>query len=143
MSSEDIQTEINFVASNLNQFILNNISGEPSGLYTASLHYIKSGGKRLRPFMAIKSSELFNGSLESSLPAAALATPAVVPSAPAMPREVRRPFAQGSHGRLRSTPHQVLRCPTYDRGTASGAGRRAATLDQQLGKNAKAQETAG
>jgi geranylgeranyl diphosphate synthase, type I len=71
MSSEDIKTEINFVASNLNQFILNNISGEPSGLYTASLHYIKSGGKRLRPFMAIKSSELFNGSLESSLPAAA------------------------------------------------------------------------
>lgn len=71
MSSEDIKTEINFVASNLNQFILNNISGEPSGLYTASSHYIKSGGKRLRPFMAIKSSELFNGSLESSLPAAA------------------------------------------------------------------------
>ena len=70
MSSEDIKTEINFVASKINQFILNNISGEPFGLYTASLHYIRSGGKRLRPFMTIKSSELLNGSLESSLPAA-------------------------------------------------------------------------
>ena len=61
MSSEEIKTEINFVASKINQFILNNISGEPFGLYTASLHYIKSGGKRLRPFMTIKSSELLNG----------------------------------------------------------------------------------
>jgi len=71
MSSEDIKTEINFIASKINQFILNNISGEPFGLYPASLHYIKSGGKRLRPFMTIKSSELLNGNLESSLPAAA------------------------------------------------------------------------
>ena len=71
MSSEDIKTEINFVASKINQFILNNISGEPFGLYTASLHYIKSGGKRLRPFMTIKTSELLNGNLQSSLPAAA------------------------------------------------------------------------
>ena len=71
MSSEDIKTEINLVASKINQFILNNISGEPFGLYTASLHYINSGGKRLRPFMTIKSSELLNGNLQSSLPAAA------------------------------------------------------------------------
>jgi geranylgeranyl diphosphate synthase, type I len=71
MSSEDIKTEINFVASKINQFILNNISGESFGLYTASLHYIKSGGKRLRPFMTIKTSELLNGNLQSSLPAAA------------------------------------------------------------------------
>lgn len=71
MSSEDIKTEINFIASKINQFILNNISGEPLGLFTASLHYIKSGGKRLRPFMTVKSSELLNGNLQSSLPAAA------------------------------------------------------------------------
>ncbi len=71
MSSEEIKTEINFIASKINQFILNNISGEPFGLYTASLHYIKSGGKRLRPFMTIKSSELLNGNLQSALPAAA------------------------------------------------------------------------
>ena len=70
MSSEDIKTEINFIASKINQFILNNISGEPFGLYTASLHYIKSGGKRLRPFMTIKTSELLNGNIEYSLPAA-------------------------------------------------------------------------
>jgi len=71
MSSEEIKTEINFVASKINQFILNNISGQPFGLYTASLHYIKSGGKRLRPFMTVKSCELLNGNLQSSLPAAA------------------------------------------------------------------------
>ncbi|MBA2268636.1 MAG: polyprenyl synthetase family protein [Nitrosopumilus sp.] len=71
MSSEEIKTEINFVASKINQFILNNISSEPFGLYTASLHYIKSGGKRLRPFMTVKSCELLNGNLLSSLPAAA------------------------------------------------------------------------
>ncbi len=71
MSSEEIKTEINFVASKINQFILNNISGEPFGLYAPSLHYIKSGGKRLRPFMTIKSCELLNGNLQSSLPAAA------------------------------------------------------------------------
>jgi geranylgeranyl diphosphate synthase, type I len=71
MSSEEIKTEINFIASKINHFILNNISGEPFGLYTPSLHYIKSGGKRLRPFMTIKSCELLNGNLHSSLPAAA------------------------------------------------------------------------
>ncbi|TVP40697.1 polyprenyl synthetase family protein [Candidatus Nitrosocosmicus arcticus] len=71
MSSEEIKTEINFVASKINQFILNNISGQPFSLYTASLHYIRSGGKRLRPFMTVKSCELFNGDLQLSLPAAA------------------------------------------------------------------------
>ena len=39
-------------------------------LYLSSLHYIQSGGKRLRPFMAVKSSELFGGTLQSTLPAA-------------------------------------------------------------------------
>ena len=71
MSSEEIKTEINFIASKINHFIINNISGEPFGLYTPSLHYIKSGGKRLRPFMTIKSCQLLNGNLQSSLPAAA------------------------------------------------------------------------
>lgn len=71
MSSEEIITEINSVASQINQFILSNISGNPLRLYDASLHYIKSGGKRLRPFMTVKSCQLFGGILETSLPAAA------------------------------------------------------------------------
>ncbi|HET6590389.1 MAG TPA: polyprenyl synthetase family protein [Candidatus Nitrosocosmicus sp.] len=70
MSSEEIVNEISNVASEINRFINENVSGKPDELYLSSLHYIKSGGKRLRPFMAVKSSELFNGTLESALPAA-------------------------------------------------------------------------
>ncbi|MDQ6723865.1 MAG: polyprenyl synthetase family protein [Thermoproteota archaeon] len=68
MSAEEIQTEINFIASKINQFILSNVSGNPDHLYDASLHYIKSGGKRLRPFMSVKSCQLFGGTLEASIP---------------------------------------------------------------------------
>ncbi|RLG67678.1 polyprenyl synthetase family protein [archaeon] len=39
-------------------------------LYDAALHIIRSGGKRLRPFLAITTSELMGGSLEIALPAA-------------------------------------------------------------------------
>lgn len=70
MSSEEIKTEIDFVASKINQFIFDNFCGKPVNLYDASLHYIKSGGKRLRPFMTIKSCQLFGGNLNTSLPAA-------------------------------------------------------------------------
>lgn len=68
MSAEEIKTEINFIASKINQFILSNVSGDPYHLYDASLHYIKSGGKRIRPFMAVKSCQLFGGSIEDSIP---------------------------------------------------------------------------
>lgn len=71
MNSEELKTEINIIASKVNQFIFDNVSGNPSNLYDASLHYIKSGGKRLRPFMATKSCQLFGGSINNSLPAAA------------------------------------------------------------------------
>ncbi|HKR74839.1 MAG TPA: polyprenyl synthetase family protein [Candidatus Nitrosocosmicus sp.] len=70
MSSVDVVSEINNVASEINKYILENVCGEPTDLYQSSLHYIKSGGKRLRPFMAVKSSELFGGTLGLSLPAA-------------------------------------------------------------------------
>ncbi len=68
MSAEEIKTEINFVASKINQFILSNVSGTPEHLYDASLHYIKSGGKRIRPFISVKSCQLFGGEIESSIP---------------------------------------------------------------------------
>lgn len=70
MSSVNVISEINIVASEINKFIIENVSGEPDDLYQSSLHYIKSGGKRLRPFMTVKSSELFGGTLNQSLPAA-------------------------------------------------------------------------
>jgi len=68
MSTEEIKTEINFIASKINQFILSNVSGNPEHLYDASLHYIKSGGKRIRPFMTVKSCQLFGGKMETSIP---------------------------------------------------------------------------
>ncbi len=68
MSAEEIKTEINFIASNINQFILSNVSGNPKHLYDASLHYIKSGGKRIRPFMSVKSCQLFGGKIETTIP---------------------------------------------------------------------------
>src|SRR5919112_3373297 len=68
MSAEEIKTEINFVASKINQFILSNVSGNPHHLYDASLHYIKSGGKRIRPFLSVKSCQLFGGIMETAIP---------------------------------------------------------------------------
>ncbi len=68
MSAEEIKTEINFIASKISQFILSNVSGSPEHLYNASLHYIKSGGKRIRPFMSVKSCQLFGGKIETSIP---------------------------------------------------------------------------
>ncbi len=68
MSAEEIKTEINFIASKINQFILSNVSGNPEHLYNASLHYIKSGGKRIRPFMSVKACQLFGGKMETSIP---------------------------------------------------------------------------
>ena len=68
MSAEEIKTEIDFIASKINNFILSNVSGRPEHLYDASLHYIKSGGKRIRPFMTVKSCQLFGGKMETSIP---------------------------------------------------------------------------
>lgn len=55
----------------VDEFILSLLEGKPKELYLASSHYIKSGGKRLRPFLAIKSCELLGGSVEKALPVAA------------------------------------------------------------------------
>ena len=54
----------------INKYFVSFLKGEPSELYEASAHYIKSGGKRLRPLMAIKSCEMFGGTQERALPAA-------------------------------------------------------------------------
>ena len=44
--------------------------GSPRGLYEAAAHLVTSGGKRLRPHMAIKSCELLGGSAAAAMPAA-------------------------------------------------------------------------
>ncbi|MGB7956446.1 MAG: polyprenyl synthetase family protein [Candidatus Nitrosopolaris sp.] len=71
MKAIDIKDELESNASTVNQYILSLLEGDPIELYRASSHYIKSGGKRLRPFLLIKSSEMFGGNLRSALPAAA------------------------------------------------------------------------
>lgn len=44
--------------------------GSPPGLYEAAAHLVTSGGKRLRPHMAIKSCELLGGTAAAAMPAA-------------------------------------------------------------------------
>ena len=71
MKAIDIKDELESNASSVNRYILSLLEGDPIELYRASSHYIKSGGKRLRPFLLIKSSEMFGGDLRRALPAAA------------------------------------------------------------------------
>ena len=71
MKAIDIKDELESNASSVNQYILSSLKGDPIELYRASSHYIISGGKRLRPFLLIKSSEMFGGNLRRALPSAA------------------------------------------------------------------------
>src|SRR6187200_852321 len=54
----------------VNNHLLSFLSGKPLELYQASTHYLKSGGKCLRPLMVIKSCEMFGGNQQDALPAA-------------------------------------------------------------------------
>jgi geranylgeranyl diphosphate synthase type I len=71
MRASSMKNELESCAFAVNEFLLSNLDGKPKALYQASSHYIRSGGKRLRPFMVIKSCELLGGSLKRALPAAA------------------------------------------------------------------------
>jgi geranylgeranyl diphosphate synthase, type I len=55
----------------ITDFIRSYLQGEPKELYQASAHYIASGGKRLRPFMTIKSCEMLGGNSKRAIPPAA------------------------------------------------------------------------
>jgi geranylgeranyl diphosphate synthase type I len=55
----------------MDTYILARLKGTPTDLYSASAHYINSGGKRLRPFMVVKACEMFEGTKLMALPAAA------------------------------------------------------------------------
>ena len=45
--------------------------GEPRSLYNAANHLIKAGGKRLRPFLVLKSCEIVGGNILDAVPVAA------------------------------------------------------------------------
>ncbi len=58
-------------ARKIDSFLLSRLKGEPSDLYKASSYLIEHGGKRLRPFLVLKSCELLGGSAKQAIPAAA------------------------------------------------------------------------
>ena len=71
MRASSIKSELESYASTVNEFILTSLEGRPKELYHASSHLIRTGGKRLRPFMVIKSCEILGGTVKRALPAAA------------------------------------------------------------------------
>jgi geranylgeranyl diphosphate synthase type I len=71
MKASSIRDELESNASIITDFIRSYLQGEPKELYEASEHYIVSGGKRLRPFMTIKSCEMLGGNSKRALPPAA------------------------------------------------------------------------
>ena len=55
----------------VNRYLEGKMHGEPDELYAAANHLIRHGGKRLRPYMVIKSCELLGGNTRHAMPAAA------------------------------------------------------------------------
>ncbi len=58
-------------AARVNADLAARLRGGPPGLYEAAAHLAASGGKRLRPHMAIKSCEMLGGRAAAAMPAAA------------------------------------------------------------------------
>jgi geranylgeranyl diphosphate synthase type I len=58
-------------ASRIDSFLSSRLSGEPRDLYHAASYLIDHGGKRLRPYMVIKSCQILGGTTEQAIPAAA------------------------------------------------------------------------
>ncbi|MGI0018037.1 MAG: polyprenyl synthetase family protein, partial [Nitrosotalea sp.] len=58
-------------ASKIDSFLSTSLSGEPKDLYQAASYLIDHGGKRLRPYMVIKSCQLLGGTTKQAIPAAA------------------------------------------------------------------------
>ncbi|MDP9197193.1 MAG: polyprenyl synthetase family protein [Thermoproteota archaeon] len=71
MSLDGLKSDFDGIALRVKNFILSSLHGDPTELYNASSFYITSGGKRLRPFMVIKSCEMFGGKEMQAIPAAA------------------------------------------------------------------------
>ncbi len=54
----------------VNRYLLSRIKGRPEVLYKAASHLIENGGKRLRPYMVIKSCQVLGGAPGKAMPAA-------------------------------------------------------------------------
>ena len=55
----------------VNRYLGVKLDGKPVDLYRASAHLIVNGGKRLRPYLVIKSCQMLGGSTQKAMPAAA------------------------------------------------------------------------
>lgn len=70
--SETLLASISSTADLVNKYIRDMFSSKQHDeLYKASYHLLRAGGKRLRPFLVIKSCEAVGGRMESALPVAA------------------------------------------------------------------------
>ncbi|MFY9300720.1 MAG: polyprenyl synthetase family protein [Candidatus Nitrosotenuis sp.] len=58
-------------AKAVNKYLGKKLGGKPAELYKASAHLIVNGGKRLRPYLVIKSCQMLGGSIQKAMPAAA------------------------------------------------------------------------
>jgi len=59
------------ISSYVDEYIYSLVKGEPQTIYEAALHYIKAGGKRLRPLVVVLSARIAGGTVEQALPGAA------------------------------------------------------------------------
>ncbi|EGG41921.1 polyprenyl synthetase [Candidatus Nitrosarchaeum limnium SFB1] len=54
----------------VNKYLNSKLKGNPKSLYDAASHLIVHGGKRLRPYMVIKSCQILGGNTATAMPAA-------------------------------------------------------------------------
>ena len=54
----------------VNRYLVSKLKGNPHELYSAASHLIVSGGKRLRPYMVMKSCEMLGGNTKNAINAA-------------------------------------------------------------------------
>ena len=55
----------------IDSFLLSRLKGNPAALYKAASYLIEHGGKRLRPYLVLKSCKLLGGTTRQAIPAAA------------------------------------------------------------------------
>ncbi len=64
------QSKIKQNAKTVDRYLNSKLRGDPKGLYDAAGHLIINGGKRLRPYMVIKSCQILRGKTRDAMPAA-------------------------------------------------------------------------
>ena len=57
-------------AKTVNKYLNSKLKGNPKKLYDAAGHLIVNGGKRLRPYMVIRSCQILKGKVSNAMPAA-------------------------------------------------------------------------